>query len=282
MRRSLLFAVLALALSSGLRDLKAQSTELGLMAGVSLYSGDLSPQEFGIYFEELSPAFGFFGRFNISQAFALRLGASLGKVSGNDANHNRLDRNLNFRSNITEFALTGELNLFKLGNYQDRGVMPYVFGGVGVFHFNPETSFDGDYVELQPLGTEGQGLPGYEAPYKLTQLALPVGLGIKFLLNETITLGLEFGGRKLFTDYLDDVGAAQVNYFELLEGNGELAALLSNPTLKDPSPDTADYRRGGKFNDWYYFGGATLSFRLRGNGGGRGPGGNRGIGCPTF
>ena len=280
MKKLLFFFVFAAALSV-FSNLKAQSTELGILAGVSLYSGDLSPTEFGVYMDEVSPAFGVFSRFNIGQAFALRLGLSLGKVSGNDARHGREDRGLNFRSNITEFALTGELNLFKLGSYQDRGVMPYLFGGVAVFHFNPEASFDGDYIELQPLGTEGQGLPGYEAPYQLTQLALPAGLGIKFLLNETITLGLEFGGRKLFTDYLDDVSSAQVNYFDVLEGNGELAARLSNPTLKDPSPDNADYRRGGDFKDWYYFGGITLSFRLQGNGGG-GFGRGKGIGCPTF
>ncbi|MCB0585300.1 MAG: outer membrane beta-barrel protein [Phaeodactylibacter sp.] len=280
MRRSILpITVVAFFLLSNLRAI-GQGTELGIMGGTSLYSGDLSPKEFGLYFEDVSPAFGVFGRFNVNSTFALRLGVSIGKVSANDNNHDRQDRGLNFRSNITEFALTGELNIFKLGSYQDRGVMPYVFGGVAVFNFSPEASFDGDYIELQPLGTEGQGLPGYEAPYKLTEFAIPVGLGVKFLLNDVITLGVEFGGRKLFTDYLDDVSDAQVNYFDVLEGNGELAAQLSNPTLKDPSPDTADYRRGGKYNDWYYIGGVTLSFRLQGSGGGFGKG--KGIGCPTF
>lgn len=280
MKKAAIAILLAIA-CFGVQSVRAQGTELGLLAGASLYSGDLSASEFGIYFEEVSPAFGFFGRFNLGQAFALRLGLSAGKVSGDDANHGRLQRNLNFRSNITELALIGEFNLFKLGSYQDRGLMPYLFGGVAAFHFNPEASFDGDYVELQPLGTEGQGLPGYEAPYGLTQIALPVGVGIKFLLNETITLGLELGGRKLFTDQLDDVSSAEVNYFDVLEGNGELAARLSNPTLKDPSPDNADYRRGGDFKDWYYIGGLTLSFRLDSGGGGPFSRG-RGMGCPTF
>ncbi|MCO6476268.1 MAG: outer membrane beta-barrel protein [Phaeodactylibacter sp.] len=279
MRTILVVAFFAGSLLS-FSDLSAQGAELGIMAGGSLYSGDLSPKEFGLYTQDVSPAFGFFGRFNLGSAFALRLGLSLGKVSADDFDHGREDRGLNFRSNITEFALTGELNLFKLGSYQDRGVMPFVFAGVAVFHFNPEAEFDGDYIELQPLGTEGQGLPGYEEPYALTQIAIPLGLGVKFLLNETITLGLEFGGRKLFTDYLDDVSDTQANYFDILEGNGELAARLSRPTLKDPGPETADYRRGGAFNDWYYFGGLALSFRLQGGGGGFGRG--KGIGCPTF
>lgn len=262
-------------------QLSAQrGVEIGILGGASLYSGDLSPNEFGLYFKEISPAFGAFGRFNLNSAIALRLGANLGTVMADDASHGREDRGLSFRSKITEFSLVGEVNLFHLGAYEDRGMIPYVFGGVAVFKFNPETKFDGDYVELQPLGTEGQGLPGYEAPYNLTQVSIPLGVGLKFLINETITVGLEFGGRKLFTDYLDDVSSTKVNYLDILEGNGTLAAQLSNPTLVDPSPENSIYKRGGDFKDWYYITGLSISFRLQGSGSGIGSG--RGIGCPTF
>lgn len=245
-----------------------------------MYSGDLSPQEFGIYFEDIRPAFGAFARFNIGKAFAIRPSISLARVAADDFNHGREDRGLSFRSRITEVALIGELNLFKIGAARDRGIVPYILGGVAVFHFNPETRFDGDYVELQPLGTEGQGLPNYPAPYQLTQISLPVGLGVKFLLNENLTIGLEFAGRKLFTDFLDDVSSTEVNYFDVLENNGELAAQLSNPTLEDPEAGETVYRRGGSFDDWYYIGGLSFSFRLNGGRGGMGSG--RGIGCPTF
>jgi hypothetical protein len=254
--------------------------EVGVMGGVSLYSGDLSPQEFGIYFEDIRPAFGAFARFNIGKALAIRPSISIGRVAGDDANHGREGRGLSFRSRITELALIGELNLFKIGAARNRGMVPYLFGGAAVYRFNPEAAFDGDYIELQPLGTEGQGLPNYPAPYQLTQVSLPVGLGIKFLLNENLTLGLEFGGRKLFTDFLDDVSATEVNYFDVLENNGELAAELSNPTLENPETGEITYRRGGSFNDWYYIGGISFSFRLNGGSGRMGSG--KGIGCPTF
>ena len=258
-----------------------EGAEIGLMGGVSLYSGDLSQQEFGIYADELNPAFGFFSRFNLNKSIALRLGLSFGRLSGDDANTGRA-RDLAFRSRLTEFSLVGEVNLFKLGRYRDRGTLPYLFGGVAVFNFNPEAPFDNDYVALQPLGTEGQGLPNYAAPYKLTQVSIPMGVGIKFLLNDNITLGLEFGGRKTFTDYLDDISSAEVNYFDVLEGNGELAASLSNPNLAaDPDSDNATYRRGGEYDDWYYIGVVMVSFRL--NGSGQNPfNSGKGIGCPNF
>lgn len=256
-------------------------TYIGLMGGVALYSGDLSPQEFGVYFEDLQPAFGAFARIEMGKAFALRPSISIGRVSGDDIINGREDRGLSFRSRITELALIGELNLFKIGARRDRGIVPYLFGGGAVFFFNPETEFDGDYIELQPLGTEGQGLPNYPAPYQLTQVAVPLGLGIKFMLNENITISAEFGGRKLFTDYLDDVSDTEVDYFDVLENNGELAAQLSNPTLEEPEENTT-YRRGGEFNDWYYIGGLSFAFRLNGSSGRGRMRDGRNIGCPTF
>lgn len=256
-------------------------TAVGVMGGVSLYSGDLSPKEFGVYVEEVRPAFGAFARIEIGRTFALRPSLSIGQVAGDDANHGREDRGLRFRSRITELALIGELNLFKIGAARNRGIVPYLFGGGAVFFFNPETEFDGDYIELQPLGTEGQGLPNYPAPYQLTQVAVPLGVGVKFMLNENITIGVEFGGRKLFTDYLDDVSDTAVNYFDVLENNGELAAQLSNPTLEEPE-ENMTYRRGGGLNDWYYIGGLSFAFRLNGSRGQGSRRSGRNIGCPTF
>ena len=257
---------------------RAQQVELGVTAGGSLYSGDLAPEEFGLYFEEINPAFGFFGRYNTGGLFSLRLGLTFAKVTGADANGEVLrERDLRFRSNITEAALTGELNLFRLGQPGNFVFSPYVFGGVGIYHFNPEGFYDNGWVELQPLRTEAQGVAGYEAPYELTQINLPVGGGVKFVFGDTWTLGFEFGGRKLFTDHLDDVSSQDVRYRDVLENSGTRAAQLSNPLIKDPEDFDTVYRRGGKFDDWYYVGNVTVSFFLNG-GGGRG----RGIGCPTF
>lgn len=271
--------ILVLSLVSTVSYLSyAQSTELGILGGLSLYSGDLSEEEFGLYFENLEPAFGVFGRFNLNNTLALRLGVSHARVMEvSDIRGSDIYKR-NFRSNITEFALTGEVNLFSLGRTTNFQVKPFVFGGVAVYNFRPEALFDGNWVELQPLGTEGQGLPGYEEPYQLTQLAIPLGLGLKLDMGNW-AMSFEFGGRKLFTDHLDDISDREVIYRDVLEGNGELAATISNPTAgSDPNEPNPTYRRGGQYEDWYYIGGVTISFVL-GNGSG---GSGRNIGCPTF
>jgi hypothetical protein len=259
---------------------RAQSTELGIMGGLSLYSGDLSEDEFGLYFENLKPAFGLFARFNLNNTMALRLGVSHGQVEEESPLRGSDEYMRNFRSNITEFALTAEVNLFRIGRTSNFQAIPFIFGGGAFFNFRPETLFDGNWVELQPLGTEGQGLPGYEEPYRLTQVAIPVGLGVKLDMGSW-AMSFEFGGRKLFTDHLDDISSQPVAYQDVLEGNGELAALISNPQAGDDGEQNPTYRRGGSFDDWYYIGGVTLSFEVGGGGYGR-RGSGRNIGCPTF
>lgn len=56
------------------------------------------------------------------------------------------------------------------------------------------------------LHTEGQGNAGYDKPYSLVTLAIPVGFGMRYRLNQKIDIGFEVGFRFTFTNYLDDVG----------------------------------------------------------------------------
>lgn len=257
----------------------AQNLELGLWGGGAIYSGDLSPQEFGLYTESIGPAGGIFLRMNPAKPISLEFGLNLGKVSAEDGvTNDNTTRMLNFRSNITELALKADLHLFRLGNPKATQVVPYVMAGASVFRFNPEANFDGNWIELQPLATEAQGAPGYDDPYSLTDFALLAGGGIKFIFKERFTIGLELGGRKTFTDYLDDISGTNVNYLDVLENTGSLAAQLSNPTIKDPEVEDLQYRRGGDYKDWFFMGGISFSFAF-----GEGSGVNgRGIGCPTF
>jgi len=157
-------------------------------------------------------------------AVALRLEGTFGQVSANDnvlKNVNPLDiayqrynRNTSFRSRISEVSLTLELHpLFMFINYQEREsdpprLSPYLLAGVGFYSFNPQSQLkNGNWVDLQPLSTEGQGFTKYtdKKPYKLQQMNFPVGLGLKYELSSLLNLRGEFVYRVLTTDYLDDV-----------------------------------------------------------------------------
>lgn len=106
---------------------------------------------------------------------------------------------------------------------------PYVLGGVGVFRFNPKAYFQGQWVALQALGTEGQGLnPLDSRKYQLTQVNIPVGGGISWWIGERLNMGISLNYRLCFTDYLDDVSTQYYNNDALLDFRGSLAAALAD------------------------------------------------------
>ncbi|WP_461039573.1 DUF6089 family protein [Spirosoma harenae] len=131
-------------------------------------------------------------------------------------------RNLHFRNDVKELAITGIYNFFADGrNSLNRAeITPYIFGGLALIAHNPEAltpttsrNDNGDFearhwVKLQPLNTEGQGQPGYEAPYSLLSVAIPIGVGMRYRLNQDFNLGFEIGFRYTFSDYLDDVAGS--------------------------------------------------------------------------
>lgn len=279
--------VLSLAFLATFSTTNAQEFEIGLMGGVSIYSGDLSPDEFGLYLDDLNAAGGAYIRYRPTQRLALRFSGMFTKLSASDDSplagnvEAGLERVLNFRTSLSEFSLTAEFDLFYLGDPDDNHLAPYVYAGGSIISFNPEGNLDGNWVELQPLSTEGQGIlnnPNYDpARYSLNEIVPNVGGGLRWRMSEKIVLGVEVGGRRVASDYLDDVSNTTVDYLDVLENTGSDAAMFSNPNIVNPSEIRGTtYQRGGEFADWFFHGGITLGITL-GTGGGNGQ-----TGCYTF
>ncbi len=287
MKRYTLVGLLFFFLSS---SITAQSFEIGPQIGGMIYTGDLDPQTFSEQFQNLEFAFGAHLKYNINPYFAIRANFSKGNVSGRDSISNadwQKRRNLSFESGITEFSLMIENNLFgfDISPGSDKIFTLHAFAGIAVYKFNPRALYNGQYIDLQPLGTEGQGLPGYGEKYSLTQLAVPLGAGLKFKLTDRISVGMEMSGRFLFTDYLDDVSGTYVAYEELQAGNGSLAANLAKRESEFTGIDipysnaTGDIRGKSDVNDYYLSGMVTFSYHF--DGAGIFTDKNK-IGCPTF
>lgn len=244
-------------------ELAAQPIDIGINIGAMAYNGDLSPSSPTDQIQQIRSSLGVFGRTSLSQKFSAKLMINFGSVDGDDAKTQNANRGLGFQSKIVEANLTGELHLIRIRHSESSFTYPYIFAGIGGFHFNPKAEqADGSLVELQPLGTEGQGLPGYEKKYSRTQFNVPFGVGIRFILSDRWSVSLEAGARYLLTDYLDDVSATDVNYQELLAGNGPVAAQFSNPNLSPTEPVDATYRRGSPLQDWYYQTGILISYNF--------------------
>ena len=284
-----IFLLIFLFLSSVFNSF-TQRLHVGVAGGLANYNGDLLEK---LYVGKQTNGFiGLTLHYEIYDQLLLRAAFNFARVNGSDSYNAKTvlkARNLHFESAISEFSVVGEFYLF---NLNERKFSPYGFAGLALYHFNPYT-FDtaGKKIFLKPLSTEGQGIYANKKPYSLTQVAFPFGGGIKYAITENIRVGIEFGFRKLFTDYLDDVSTSYADYNDLLAAKGPVATEISYRGDEIPGGNPAypakDIQRGSSSQkDDYYFTGLNISIRLGNDGGGsrggyRASGKKNKFGCPT-
>lgn len=248
--------------------INAQHIQVGVFGGVSAYTGDLTSKVFPK--KVTKGAAGISLNYEISELLMLRTGVTIGTIGGADRYSNKPNlvlRNLSFETKILEFSSIVEYNILSLNISR---YSPYIFAGVSVFTFDSYT-YDktGQKYYLRPLSTEGQGLSSYpdRKPYHLTQVAIPFGGGAKFAISDNLRVGVEFGLRKLFTGYIDDVNYKYVNQADLLAERGQLAVDLSYRSDElvggRPSyPNKTDQRGDPKSKDYFYFSGIHVTSRF--------------------
>ena len=169
------------------------------------------------------PSFSFYAIAMYKYAVGLRLEGTFGSIQSYDtilkkvapSTRGRYERNLSFKSSITDIQLAFEFHPLFLKSYNENESpfwSPYLVAGIGFFSFNPEAKLNGQWHTLQPLRTEGQGFAEYpdRKLYKLRQLNIPLGIGIKYEVTSSINARFEIIHRVLFTDYLDDVSTEYI------------------------------------------------------------------------
>ncbi len=275
---------------------KTNRNELNIALGISNFLGELggrnqigSPFVWDLEMSQTRPAASFGYRYYIRRKQSFRLGLTYGVLAGNDNLTKEIfrnNRNLHFRSDVFEASLRYELHLYReeLGHVYDlRGVKGtkssrvgfYFFGGIGVFYFEPKAQFNNAWVDLRPLGTEGQGLPNGPEEYNNIELCIPMGVGVRKSFSKHLSLGLELQYTKTFTDYIDDVSGVYYDNEAIEEAYGEVAAYLADPSLNllyttDPSgipyylnaTTTGQQRGDSKDLDAYLFLTANVHYKI--------------------
>ncbi len=250
------------------------------------YFGDLVPKTSftSLRFGATRPNLGFSYMHRFSPRLSGRGALSYGRISGadnlsadkadNDAAY-RYYRNLSFRNDIVEVSGVAIIDLFEnRGTYlKRREFAPYVFGGIAAFYHNPKAELNGEYVSLQPLGTEGQQ-KGYlgRSPYSRFQFAVPFGAGIRYKLDRQYDIGFEIGWRKTFTDYIDDVSTTYAGDANLPSAQAiALADRSAEALIGVSAADKAKYSGYGEATqkrgtdneaDWYIVSGFNFSYIL--------------------
>lgn len=198
MRVVLVFLFLSMFLST-----KAQSdSELGIITGSSYYMGDLNTRK---HFNKSSLLIGVVYKMNFTERYSLRISSSYSKLRGAKE---IMSKPYTFESKYMDVAAGLEYNFLPFW-IPERPLMykwtPYVHAGLGMV-----------------FAKTGSGI------------TIPFGLGMKFALNDNITLGTEWSFRKTFTDNLDG---------------------LSDPNGTGIKSDTIN-------KDWFSYAGVTITYRL--------------------
>lgn len=136
-------------------------------------------------------------------------------------------RNLHFRNDIKEISLSLKYDLFPSTDHYRKRPIYNLYGliGISIFHHNPKARIYEDttfskrkWVALRKLETENK-------TYSPIQIAIPLGVGIRYKISLQWDMEVELGYRFTFTDYLDDVSG---NYVDPSLLKSDLSRQMSN------------------------------------------------------
>ncbi|MDR3711868.1 MAG: hypothetical protein P4L51_03565 [Puia sp.] len=301
-RKCFYLSVVALSshLTSFCQSDETSNFEGGFTAGPMAFMGDLGGHSGkGTTFlkdynmNETKMSFGAFVATYPQPWLGFRLALNFGALSGDDADIHykaesasleqaRLARNLDFRTNIVEGFVAAEIypTVFLEDEPDDvvGRLRPYGLIGLGVFHFNPQglyhdaTNNTSYWVDLKPLHTEGEGFAEYpnRKNYSLTQLNIPMGVGLKYYISENVNVSFEIVYRKTFTDYIDDVSTTFIDpnlfYKYLSPAQAKIADYMSNKSpyrTSTPGPYGPGGIRGdASQKDAYFTTGIKMAFKI--------------------
>lgn len=187
MRKLLLMLMVLLpAARMSAQDDPQYRMEIGAGVGMVSYEGDFN----GNVLKNMQPMFSALWRYNFDPYKDLRLSATYGKLKGSSKDVDTYypdyaTEEYSFNRNLLDVSLVFEYNFWPYGTGRDyRGakrLTPYIYGGIGV------TSASGG---------------GSKSVFTAN---VPIGLGVKYKLNERMNLGLDWGIHFSLSDELDGV-----------------------------------------------------------------------------
>ena len=263
-------------------SLSAQySMDFGVSLGGSNYVGETGgsgtepkPWLLDMNLAKTNISFGGFYRINFTRNIAAKLSVNYARIGGADSLSGiatQRARNLSFRTDIIEASLVAEYYFFTMNNLSrssrsriDFG--SYIFAGGGVALFYPYAQYDNKWYYLRPLQTEG-----VDNAYDVMTVAVPLGAGATFTFDKKIKLGIEFGYRFTFTDYLDDISTRYAFEEDLPFQESILLANRSEEAFRRGDAELAGFapyfsegsRRGNpEANDGYFLGQISISYTI--------------------
>jgi len=236
----MVFAVIFMAVSG-----KAQRTaDIGIWGGTSGYLGDIDGAG---YFQQFSPNFGAYYRYNFNARVGFRAQFLMGEFTANGTIE---DVDFSFTKSVQDISFMAEINYLKyiLGG-KNMPFTSYVLAGIGVAYFP---------YEMDPMivSTYNPGIPGLNirhnkgtAPVNESVVSptFPFGIGFKYSIGQRLGVGIEYQMRKLFNDKLDNLDDPLA--YNTYDSNG---AIISETAYTDALHN----------NDWTGYLGLHVTYKI--------------------
>lgn len=284
MRTKYLILTLCAALSLNFADAQRRSSyykiDAGGYLGMSNYLGEIGGKEqterpfiWDMKLNQTRWSMGGFVRKKINDYFAVHVSLNYLRIQCADnlsTNRGRRGRNLSFKNDILDLAARAEVYIYNIPDVGGTGryrldFKSYAFVGVGGFLHGPKAIYNGEWVKLRPLMTEGQA-----KPYSKIGVCIPVGLGFYFTQKRKYRFGWEVSWRLTFTDYIDDISTVYADPALLSSDMARDLANRHDEVSGNPDvPADAFYEPGQKRgdssdNDTYFYMGFSYSYVFRG------------------
>ena len=225
-------------------------------------------------------------RYRLADRLAGKFSFTFSKVAADDANAKnpaRRGRNLNFKSNLMEFGVGAEYYFLRekeIPRYSGEGSFwkkwsGYISIEIALLHFNPMGRYEGQWYELQPLCTEGQGtgvefkvsdgnyVVSANDKYKLTVISIPVGVGFKYQVTRDMAVGCELLQHFTTSDYIDDCSSYYFNYeAQGLTPPSEMTKFFADRRDDRLKASTGGSRGNSGYNDTYFTTMFTIHYRF--------------------
>jgi len=178
----------------------AQRSEIGFGLGTFNYTGDLARS---YNFLNSKPAATVFYRSNISKVVSFRTAVTGGKIGASDSRPVDVfaaQRNASF--NVFVFETSAVMEYHFMNWREEKRLLrftPYMFAGLALFGISGAESKPEQYSNIQG--------------------AIPLGVGLKYIVNPKWYLAAEFGARKTFFDYLDNISIGDRRFKNYQYGN---------------------------------------------------------------
>ena len=257
-----------LILLTGTLSVQAQFYELGFGGAGSVFHGDVGAvgtKAQGLYgFLPNQPLGVITLRRQFDWHWSTRLNYTRGYVGAADAwakDDFKLARDIAVRTEINELSFMTEFNFWPYGTGTKYAQSFYVFSGIGITGYNPQGEFNQEWIDLRPLGTEGQQTElKNELFYGNSTITIPFGIGFRKSLARDWSLSTEVGWRRYGSDYMDDTSGDYVDAAQLADLRNETSAYFSNPGNVSYSSGLA--RGNVNTRDWSIFAGITIFYNL--------------------